>query len=165
MVEEDEEQVMKLARGSGVTSAYYLVYTQNETIPEQFSSGLQLRNYAISSSPAYGLDVYSHYISKEILVQIQGDNHQLYHDIETHKAAGYLNKVIDTYTKRFEACNELSRKLKVPDQDKKKNSPPVLVNLPIYIKNIVQNDEEYKASILYFTSKEFGPKEESPVFD
>lgn len=82
----------------------------------------------------------------------------MYHDIETHKAAGFLNKVIDTYTKRFESCNELSRKLKASDQDKKKNMPPILVNLPIYIKNVVQNEEDYKASIIYSTSKELGPK-------
>lgn len=84
--------------------------------------------------------MYSHYLSKENFNQILADNNQLYHDIETHKAAGFLNKVIDTYTKRFESCNELSRKLKVSDQDKKKNMPPVLVNLPIYIKNVVQNE-------------------------
>lgn len=96
---------MKLARGSGVTSAYYLVYTQTEDIAEISGSGVCLRNYSISSDPTYGFDVYSNYISKDILAQIQADNHQLYHDIETHRAAGFLNKVVDTYTKRFESCN------------------------------------------------------------
>ena len=165
VTDEEEDEVLKLARGSGVTSAYYLVYTQGENAPEMAESGLPLRNYTISSDPAYGMDLYSNYVAKDTLAHIQADNNQLYHDIETHRAAGFLNKVIDTYTKRFESCNELSRKLKGPDQDKKKNSPPVLVNLPIYLKNVAQSDEDYKAAIIFATSREFGPKQESPVFD
>lgn len=59
---------MKLARGAGVASAYYLVYTQvdNSLNPQ----GVILRNYAISSDPAYGYDVYSQHIPKELYQKI-----------------------------------------------------------------------------------------------
>lgn len=68
VTEEEEEQVMKLARGSGVTSAYYLVYTQRPDIYK--GTGIPLRNYSISSDAAYGHDVYSSYIPKDLFNQI-----------------------------------------------------------------------------------------------
>ena len=55
--EEEEEQVMKLARGTGVASAYYLVYTQLEQHKENID--LPLKNYSISSDFDYGDDQYS----------------------------------------------------------------------------------------------------------
>lgn len=56
----------------------------------------------------------------------------------------FANRVIDSYTKKFQVCNEAFRKAKY---QKKKNSPPLLTNLPLYFK--YQNfDESYKSSIL-----------------
>lgn len=55
---------------------------------------------------------------------------------------------MDNYSKRFETCNELSRKLKANDSDRKKNTPPILINLPLFIRSTGGGDDEYKASII-----------------
>ena len=124
-----------------------------------------MRTYKLSTDEGYGNNVYSNYIPKETIHQVNLDNQQLYHDIQTHKAGGFISKVIDNYIKRFEACNELSRKMKASENDKKKNSPPILINLPVYIKSVGGSDDEYKAALIHSSRLEFGPKEEMPVFD
>lgn len=88
---------MKLSKGLGVASAYYLVYTQHT----DKDTGEALRDYRLSTDDGYGKDVYSSYIPKEVAQQIVTDNHQLYHDIQAHKATGFISKVIDNYIKRF----------------------------------------------------------------
>ena len=45
---------MKLARGSGVANAYYLVYTQSDI---NQSNDVVYRNYSITSDPNYGYDI------------------------------------------------------------------------------------------------------------
>ena len=82
------------------------------------------------------------------------ENAQMYQEIEQYKMGAFANRVVDSYTKKFEVCNEGFRKTK---GDKKKNSPPNLTNLPIYIKNVA-NDDEYKTALIESAITEFGPK-------
>lgn len=89
----------------------------------------------------------------------------MYSDIQVYKAGAYITKILDNYIKTFETCNELSRKLKVTEHYKKKNSPPVLFNLPLYIRSVGGSDDEYKSSIMMGNKHEFGPKEDMPIFD
>lgn len=56
----------------------------------------------------------------------------------------FANRVIDSYTKKFEICNENFRKAKY---EKKKNSPPLLTNLPLYLKSL-NLDDLFKTAIL-----------------
>lgn len=49
----------------------------------------------------------------------------------------FATRVIDSYTKKFEICNEIFRKNK--PVEKKKNSPPLLINYPLYLKYIDEN--------------------------
>ena len=72
----------------------------------------------------------------------------------------YVNRVVDVYVKKFESFNEIFRKSKV---EKKKNSPPLLTNLPLYAKSV--SDEEYKNLLIESAIQEYGPKEPSPVFE
>jgi hypothetical protein len=41
-------------------------------------------------------------------------------------------RVVDSYAKKFEVCNEAFRKNKI---ENKKNAPPLLINLPLYLKS------------------------------
>jgi Holliday junction resolvasome RuvABC ATP-dependent DNA helicase subunit len=52
---------------------------------------------------------------------------------------GYTTRVVDAYVKRFETFNEIHRKTKI---EKKKNQPPVLTSLPVYVKSL--DEDEYK---------------------
>jgi hypothetical protein len=71
---------------------------------------------------------------------------------------GYANRVVDSYVKKFETCNEIFRKIKEEKIEKKGKIPPLLINLPIYFKSQNQ-DELYKSSLLYDSIKDYGPKE------
>ena len=72
------------------------------------------------------------------------------------------NRVVDNYTKKFETCNEVHRKTK---SEKKKNStPPLLTNLPIYLKDNVTEDL-YRNCLIENCINEYGPKEYSVVFE
>jgi hypothetical protein len=55
----------------------------------------------------------------------------MYHEIEQYKMGSLAARVIDSYTKKFEICNETFRKSK---PDKKKNTPPFLINYPLFLK-------------------------------
>lgn len=74
----------------------------------------------------------------------------------------FANRVIDNYTKKFETCNEVHRKNKV--EKKKNNTPPLLTNFPIYLKDCI-NDEAYRNCLIENSIHEYGPKEYNPVFD
>lgn len=65
----------------------------------------------------------------------------------------YATRVVDSYTKKFEICNETFRKSK---PEKKKNSPPLLINLPSYLKFI--DEQEYKNALIHHCIQEYGPK-------
>lgn len=49
----------------------------------------------------------------------------------------FATRVIDSYAKKFETFNEIFRKTKI--DNKKKNQPPILTSLPVYVKSV---DEE-----------------------
>ena len=59
----------------------------------------------------------------------------------------FANRVVDSYTKGFEVCNETYRKTKV---EKKKTVAPLLTNLPLYLKYL-GNEENYKSSLKTFS--------------
>lgn len=67
---------------------------------------------------------------------------------------GLANRVVDSYGKKFETCNESFRKAKY---EKKKNTPPLLINLPLYFKALGL-DESYKNSLMANAIEEYGPK-------
>lgn len=60
----------------------------------------------------------------------------MYYEIEQWKMGSFASRVIDSYTKKFEICNEAFRKNK---PEKKKNTPPLLINYPLYLKFIDEN--------------------------
>jgi hypothetical protein len=62
--------------------------------------------------------------------------------------SAYANRVVDSYVKKFETCNEIFRKIKDIKIEKKGKTPPFLINLPLYFKNENQ-DELYKTSLIY----------------
>lgn len=153
--EEVEQHVIKEARGVNYTSAYYLVYAQEDVlVPSEVAAETPLRNYEISSNDTYMTDFYSSLIPNEQRAKVKLENAQMYQEIEQYKMGAFANRVVDSYTKKFEVCNEGFRKTK---GDKKKNSPPNLTNLPIYIKNVA-NDDEYKTALIESAITEFGPK-------
>jgi ASC-1-like (ASCH) protein len=57
----------------------------------------------------------------------------MYYDIEQFKMNSFATRVVDVYVKKFETFNEIYRKTKI---EKKKNTPPVLTSLPVYVKSI-----------------------------
>lgn len=73
---------------------------------------------------------------------------------------GYANRVCESYSKKFESCNESFRKSK---WEKKKNNPPLLTNLPLYLKSLAL-DVSYKSSLTFNAIQEYGPKEENHAF-
>lgn len=116
--------------------------------------------YNLSSEDGYMGDLYSYFLSEDQKKSINNDNHQLYYTIEQHKMNSFATRVIDVYAKKFETFNEIFRKNK---PQKKKNTPPVLVSLPIYVKSL--DDEEYKSLLIEQAINQYGPKELSPVFE
>jgi hypothetical protein len=82
---------------------------------------------------------------------------------------GYANRVIDSYTKKFETCNETYRKIKESKEGKENKEPkkdrgqPFLVNLPLYLKHLNQ-DENYKTCLISKAISEFGPTDKNPIF-
>ena len=44
----------------------------------------------------------------------------------------FATRVFDAYVKKFETFNEIFRKTKI---EKKKNQPPILTSLPVYVKS------------------------------
>lgn len=65
----------------------------------------------------------------------------------------FATRVVDIYAKKFETFNEIFRKNKA---EKKKNQPPLLTSLPVYIKSV--DEEEYKGALLQQAISEYGPK-------
>lgn len=57
---------------------------------------------------------------------------------------GFANRVVDSYTRNFEICNETFRKNKV---EKKKTVPPLLTNFPLYVK-YMGYDNAYKTCLI-----------------
>ena len=95
----------------------------------------------MSNDEGYMKDYFSTYLNEDMRKHIQKENHEFYYEIENYKMSGYVTRVIETYQKRFEMCNEIARKNK-PDTSKK-NQPPVLVNLPVYTKYKL-DENQYK---------------------
>lgn len=83
-------------------------------------------------------DHFSTFMSPEVKNQVRADNQQMYYDIENYKMGAFVTRVMDSYSRKFQTCNEISRK-NMPDK-KKKNAPPVLVNFPVFARNAT-NDE------------------------
>ena len=102
--EEVEEQVLKEGRGSNHTSAYYLVYAQEDVLLPP-NCPLPKMTHALCSQPNYLKDLYGSYLSKSQINAIQNDNQHMYHKIEQYKMKSFVNRVIDVYTKKFETFN------------------------------------------------------------
>ena len=105
-------------------------------------------------------DLYSSFLKPDQRNAVMNDNNHMYYDIEQHKMNSFATRVIDVYVKKFETFNEIYRKTK---SEKKKNTPPMLASLPVYIKDL--NEEEYKNTLLHQAILEYGPKEPNIVFD
>lgn len=116
--------------------------------------------HSLCKDDDYLKDLYGEYLSKAQKAAIQQDNQQMYYDIEQFKMQSFVNRVLEVYGKKFESFNEVFRKAK---HEKKKNQPPLLTNLPLYVKS--QSDEEYKSLLIEHVIGEYGPKEPSPVFE
>lgn len=119
-----------------------------------------LRNHELSTSDKYLTDYYSGMIPPELKAKVSRENLQLYTEIQEYKMGGFANRVCDSYSKKFESCNEAFRKSK---WEKKKNSPPLLTNLPLYLKSL-NLDTSYKSSLTWNAIQEYGPKEDNPTF-
>ena len=53
---------------------------------------------------------------------------------------------------------------KTKTDKKKNNTPPLLTNFPIYLKDSI-NDESYRNCLMENAINEYGPKEYNPVFE
>ena len=112
--EEAEAQVLKEARGVNYTSAYYLVYAQEEVlVPQNAKGDTPIRNYEMSTSEQYMTDYYSSLMPSDLQAKIKTENMQMYTEIEQYKMGSFANRVVESYTKKFETCNEVARKNKV----------------------------------------------------
>ena len=96
------------------------------------------------------------------MAKLKQENAHLYLEIEQYKMGAFANRVVDSYTRKFEACNEVHRKTKV--DKKKNNTPPLLTNLPIFIKDTV-TEEVYRNCLIENAIQEYGPKDYNPVFE
>lgn len=105
-------------------------------------------------------DFYSKLVPEELIKKTKMQNEQMYYEIQQFKMGAFANRVVDSYTRNFEICNETFRKTKV---QKKKTVPPLLTNLPVFIKYLGQ-DEKYKTALIENAINEYGPKEFNPVF-
>lgn len=128
--DESPEQVFKEAKGVNATSAYYLVYVLKEVLAP-LSSISPVKNHCMSTDETYMKDYYSSFLNPKMKEKIVAENHQMYYEIEQYKMSSFATRVVDSYTKKFEICNETFRKNK---PEKKKNCPPLLINLPLYLK-------------------------------
>ncbi len=148
---------MKEAHGVNFTSAYCLVYAQKQVL---MPGKGPIRNHYLSHEEGYLNSLTGSYLNKDCLELVRKDNYSLLNDIEQYKMGHLANKVLDAYTKNFEQCNEVFRK---SQQDKKsKHIPPVIINLPTFVKNL--SEEDYKAVLMEYEIKQHGPKEDNPLF-
>lgn len=81
ITEETEVQVLKEARGINLTSAYYLVYSQNSCLNPKNLNGLVLRNHELSTNDNYLKDYYATLVSNDLKGRIGAENLQLYTEI------------------------------------------------------------------------------------
>jgi hypothetical protein len=100
ITEETEPEVLKFARGSNMTSAYYIVYAQREVLLPAGVTGEKL-NFRLSSEEGYMHDYYGSFLSPEQRAAVQTDNHQMYNEIEQHKMGSLASRVVDVYAKKF----------------------------------------------------------------
>lgn len=93
--------------------------------------------YFLSNEEQYLNNHYATYLKPEQKNAVVSDNNHLYFEIQQHKMNQFATRVIDSYAKKFETFNEIFRKTKI--DNKKKNQPPILTSLPVYVKSV---DEE-----------------------
>lgn len=151
--------MLREGKGLNAASAYYLVYAQKEVLVAE-GGELPKLAYRTSTEPDYLADAYSLLLSPDQRALMAAENQQMHLEIEQYKMNAFATRAVDAYAKRFEAFNEVHRKTKV---EKKKNSPPVLTSLPVYVKSL--DEEEYKNLLLEQAVAEYGPKDPSAVFD
>lgn len=109
--DESPEQVFKEAKGHNVTSAYYLVYVLKDVL-SPLGSQSTVRNYSMSNDDNYMKDYYSSFLNPKMKEKIIAENHQMYSEIEQYKMGSFATRVVDSYAKKFEICNETFRKNK-----------------------------------------------------
>lgn len=102
--EQVEEQVLKEAKGINATSAYYLVYSQKQTLVPVGLDRPKLA-YKMSNEEGYMQDLYSNFLKQELRNTVVTDNNHMYYDIEQHKMNSFATRVVDVYAKKFETFN------------------------------------------------------------
>ena len=93
---------MREGKGVNAASAYYLVYAQKDVLVPLEGDKLL---YKLSSEEGYQKDFYSSFLSGEQRNYINGENNQMYYDIEQFKMNSFATRVVDVYAKKFETFN------------------------------------------------------------